>query len=215
MYTVDELKAFEKEIADIYQTKVIRGPIHLRDGNEEHLIRVFEKVEPEDYVFASWASHLECLLKGVPPEDVKKEIVAGKSITLSFPEHRVYSSAIVGGICPIAVGTAWALKKQNKSGKVWCFIGDMTAMTGIAYESMRYAKNFDLPIVWVVGDNGKSVGTPTKESWGEDCFACLVSIFKDIPCTTTIPQYYDGKNCIYYKYELTYPHSGTGVFLSF
>jgi pyruvate dehydrogenase E1 component alpha subunit len=211
-----DLIDFENDIQDIYKTGAIRGPIHLRDGNEEHLIKVFENVKSDDYVFTTWASHLECLLKGVPPEDVKRKILEGKSITLMFPKHKVYSSAIVGGICPIAVGTAWAIKKRGGTNKVWAFIGDMTAMTGIASESIRYSLNHDLPITWVIGDNGKSVGTITDEVWGESCWDCVRKLFGIGPTFTDIT-YWEAKanKLIYYKYKLSYPHSGVGQFVSF
>lgn len=210
-----DLIDFEKEVEDIYKTGAIRGPIHLRDGNEEHLIKVFESVKPDDYVFTTWASHLECLLKGVPPEDVKKKILEGKSITLMFPKHKVYSSAIVGGICPIAVGTAWAIKKRGGTNKVWAFIGDMTAMTGIASESIRYSLNHDLPITWVIGDNGKSVGTITDEVWGESCWDCVRKLFGIGPTFKEIEYWDKTDKLIYYKYRLNYPHSGVGKFVSF
>jgi TPP-dependent pyruvate/acetoin dehydrogenase alpha subunit len=207
MKTVKELQQFEKEIADIYSEGKIRGPIHLRDGNEAALKEVFrtELIRPTDYVFATWSSHLEALLHGVPRELVKERILAGSSITLSFPEYNFFSSAIVGGVCPIAVGTAWAIKrttpKRIPSRHVFVFIGDMTAMAGVFSESLRYSENFDLPIKFIVGDNGKSVGTPTDAAWGETCEDYITRL--------------NSRKIIYYKYKLTYPHAGVGKFISF
>ncbi len=197
----NDLIEFEKDIETIYKTGVIRGPIHLRNGNEKELVRIFKHVQKEDYVFTTWASHLEALLHGVPAELVKKKILEGKSITLNFPEYNVYSSAIVGGICPVAVGAAWAIKRKREKRHVWAFIGDMTVMTGIANESIRYCDNFDLPITFVVGDNGKSVGTPTDAAWGESCEDYVSKL--------------NSRKVVYYKYNLTYPHSGVGIFVSF
>ena len=75
---------------------------------------------------------------------------------------------MVGGVLPIAVGTAMSLKlKKDKSSKVFCFMGDMTAETGIAHESIKYSRNFKLPIHFIVEDNEKSVCTDTRESWGK------------------------------------------------
>lgn len=210
-----DLIDFEKEVEDIYKTGAIRGPIHLRDGNEEQLMKIFKDIKPNDYVFTSWASHLECLLKGVPRDEVMRKILEGKSITLTFPKHKLYSSAIVGGICPIAVGTAWALKKRGKPDEVYCFIGDMTSMTGIASESIRYSLNHDLPITWVIGDNGKSVGTITDEVWGESCWDAVRRLFNIGPTFNDVTYWDKTQKLIYYKYKLTYPHSGTGTFISF
>lgn len=138
--------------------------------------------------------HYASLLKGVPPEVLKKAIMDGRSIGLCFPEYRVLSSAIVGGICPIAMGIAWALKRQGKPGTVWCFIGDMTATSGIFAETARYAMQHALPIQFVIEDNGMSVCTPTREVWGTE---------QPTPVLTG------------YAYELTRPHVGTGRWVSF
>src|ERR1043166_1526467 len=128
--TVQELAAFEKEIADLFNAAKIRAPVHLYDGNEAQIIELFRDVKPEDWVFCSWRSHYQCLLKGVPPEEVKAEILAGRSISLCFPKYRIVSSAIVTGILPIAVGAALGIKRRGEKARVHCFVGEMTAETG-------------------------------------------------------------------------------------
>jgi pyruvate dehydrogenase E1 component alpha subunit len=203
-----DLINFENEIASIYETGKIRAPIHLRSGNESQLIKIFKNIKDEDYVFSTWASHLHCLLKGVPIQDVKKAILEGRSITLNFPEYNLYSSAIVGGTPSIAVGTAYALKKQKKDGRVYCFLGDMGFHTGITYESIKYSIGHNLPITFVVEDNGKSVGTPTLNAWHIDTYQVY-----EIMCKMA----HGNKNVKieYYKYESKYPHAGTGTFVEF
>ena len=54
----------------------------------------------------------EAHVKGVPPAEVKAEIMAGRSISLCFPKHRILSSAIVTGVLPIALGTALAAARD-------------------------------------------------------------------------------------------------------
>ena len=207
---VKQLRDFEKEIEEIYESGKIKAPVHLRNNNEADLCAIFKnhKVKKEDYVFSTWASHSHALLKGVPSEQVKQKILDGKSITLHFPEHNFFSSAIVGGICPIAVGTAWGLKKSNSDARVYCFIGDMSFLTGIASESIRYSMNHDLPITWVVEDNGKSVGTITEETWNG-------STQEWYQIYTKLSSKCKNFKIVYYRYSMTYPHSGTGVFVEF
>lgn len=164
--TAEELLAFEADIAAEFEKGAIPFPVHLSGGNELQLLEIFKDIKDEDYVCGGWRMHYASLLKGVPPEIVKRAIMDGRSIGLCFPEWRVLSSAIVGGICPIALGIAWTLKRQGKPGKVWVFIGDMTASTGIFTETMRYAMGHDLPIQFIMEDNGMSVCTPTREVWG-------------------------------------------------
>ena len=199
--TKKDLADFEKEIADIFATGVIRAPVHLRAGREEQLIEIFKEIGPDDYVFGYWDSHELALLKGVPRDAVKQAILDGKSISLCFPEHKVLCSGIAGSLMGTAVGVAWALKRQSKKNKVYIFCGDMSAETGIFHESVKYANNFDLPVKFVVCDNNLSVMTKTREVWG-----CDDPWFKDTK--------YE-KKIIYFKYVNGYPHSGLGKLIKF
>ncbi|KKK99349.1 hypothetical protein LCGC14_2633650, partial [marine sediment metagenome] len=159
--TAEDLIAFERDILDWFERGEIRAPVHLHGGNEQQLIDIFREVQPDDWVFSTHRSHYHCLLKGVPPELVKAEILQGNSISLQFPEYHFYTSAIVGGILPIALGVAMG------GQRVWCFGGDMASHTGIFNECLRYAAGHDLPIRFVVESNGLSVETPTDKVWGE------------------------------------------------
>lgn len=202
-YTPEELMSFEAEIAELFKAKQIRTIIHLYSGGEEEMIKIFKDIKPEDYVMCSWRSHYQCLLKGVPREELKAEIVAGRSIALCFPEHRIMSSGIVGGILPIATGVAMGIKRKGGSEKVHCFLGDMTAETGIAHECMKYATGYNLPIVWHIEDNGLSVCTDTGQVWGGHQFTGQWPIF-------------NGRGHTYHRYTPgRYPHAGAGERVQF
>jgi TPP-dependent pyruvate/acetoin dehydrogenase alpha subunit len=189
------LIGFEKKMADHWEAGRIRGPIHLSGGNEEHLIEIFKRVKKTDWVFSTWRSHYHALLKGLPSEWLEEEILEGRSITIVNKEEKFYSSAIVGGIVPIAVGVAMANKRKGINDTVWCFVGDMTYETGTFMENYKYAKNFDLPIRFVVEDNGVSTNTPTIETWNKK---------SEIP-----------EDVIWYQYKKEWPHYGTGKWVIF
>ena len=195
-----DLIDFEEDIAECFNNALIRAPIHLYDGNEDQMIEIFKNVKDDDWVFCSWRSHYQCLLKGVPKELVKQDILEGKSITLCYPEYNVYSSAIVTGNIPIATGMAMDIKRKNGTNHVWCFVGDMTSETGVFYENHKYAVNHELPITYIVEDNGKSVCTDTREVWNIDNL------------TYSNP---DTPKVIYYQYETKYPHAGAGKRIQF
>jgi pyruvate dehydrogenase E1 component alpha subunit len=198
--TAADLIKFETEIADLFNAAKIRAPVHLYSGNEETMIEIFRDVRPEDWVCCSWRSHYQCLLKGVPPEQVRAEILAGRSISLCFPEYRVVSSAIVGGILALAVGLALGIKRRCEKARVHCFMGEMTAETGLADECIKYSFNHGLPIRFIVEDNAKSVCTDTREVWNQPV---LTYEKKAHPLV------------VYYKYETKYPHAGAGVRVQF
>jgi pyruvate dehydrogenase E1 component alpha subunit len=200
LLTADELIAFENEVAAAFNAGRIRAPVHLYSGNEAQMIEVFQGVGANDWLFCSWRSHYQCLLKGVPRERVMAEILAGHSISLCFPEARIYSSAIVGGVLPIAVGTAMAIQRSGEDARVHCFMGEMTAETGIAHEAIKYSRNHGLPIRFIVEDNGKSVCTDTRQAWNQPILSFEDERYKYIH---------------YYRYETRYPHAGAGVRVQF
>jgi pyruvate dehydrogenase E1 component alpha subunit len=190
-----KLIAFENKIADLFNKAKIKAPIHLYSNNEERMIKIFKKIKKNDWVFCSWRSHYQCLLKGVSEKILTKEIIAGKSISLCFPKHKIYSSAIVGGVIPIATGLAFSNKIQKIKSKVFCFVGEMTAETGIMHECLKFSKNNNLPIHFIVEDNSKSVCTDTRKAWSMKKLS------------------FEGKKdkfITYYKYSLKYPHAGAG-----
>ena len=124
-FSKEELITFEQRIIDLYNDNKLPFLFHLCGGNEEQLINVFKKIKPSDWVYCSWRSHYQCLLKGVPEKKVKEEILAGRSISLCFPKYNIYSSAMVGGSLPISVGTAISLKRHNSENRVYCFMGEI------------------------------------------------------------------------------------------
>lgn len=204
--TPQELFAFEEDIAREFERGNIKAPIHLGGGNEDKLIKIFADIRSCDWVLCGWRSHYHCLLKGVPPSELKSAILAGRSVSLCFPEYRILSSGIMGGIAPIATGLAYAIKQKEPNGQpsgayhatysshVYCFLGDMTAMSGIVHEAKQYAMRNNLPVTWIVEDNGLSVMTPTQKSWGLERSACDLER---------------------YSYRLTRPHSGIGAWIRF
>lgn len=164
--TIDQLIAFEKRVADAFANKEIKGPVHLSGGNEGQLIEIFKDIHPEDWVFCSYRQHYHALLHGVPEEKLFEAICAGHSMTLQFPEHRFFSTAIVGGQLSIAVGMAAALKRKDCARRVWCFLGDMAASIGAFHDAEKYASCQELPITFVIEDNGLSCNSPTQDCWG-------------------------------------------------
>lgn len=195
-YTKDDLINFERLIADHWENGKIKGPVHLSGGNENEIIEIGKRISKNDWVFSTWRSHYHALITGIPPDWLENEILAGRSITIINREHRFYSSAIVGAIIPIAVGVAISNKRNNTNEKVWCFIGDMAFESGQFYEMHKYAQRFDLPIQFVVEDNGVSTNTPTDVTWN--------GMKRDIP-----------NDVIWYSYEKQWPHYGTGKWVVF
>lgn len=233
-WTPKDLVAFEKRVAEVYEQGLIKSPVHLSGGSERQLIEIFKGISRDDWKLCTWRNHLHALLSEIPPEEVMRQILAGKSMTMNSAEHKFYSSSIAGGILPIAVGLGMAIKRVRCdtpgcchcrckdlrcttllggtehgghvhynhlpcpawARRVWCFCGDMTAECGIFWESAKYARNFNLPVTFIIESNGKSVQTPTEEIWGaiEDWSEYFYNVRR-------------------YEYELAWPHHGVGKFI--
>lgn len=196
----EELIDFEEDIANTFNEGKIKAPVHLYSGNEDEMISIFKDIREQDWVLCTWRSHYQCLLKGVPPALVKEKILEGKSISLNFPEYKIFSSAIVTGILPISVGIGLSIKQSGGSDWVYCFVGDMTSETGSFNECYKYVVNHDLPVKFIVEDNGKSVCTDTKKTWNIN----KLTYFNK-----------NDKHIYFYQYETKWPHAGAGKRVQF
>lgn len=161
---------FEQEIAKLHSQEKIPYPIHL-DGSQdkklEHkLIKFFKKnkINSNTWILTTHRSHIPWLLSGRNPKELKQQILDGNSMAVFG--NKFFTSSIVGGNLPIALGIAQALKMENSKEKVFCFCGDMSASGGLFQECLQYAKGHNSPIVYIVLDNEFSVRAKTCLTWG-------------------------------------------------
>jgi len=190
----EDLIEFEEEIKELFLDAKIMSPVHLAVGAERELIKIFKDIKRDDWVFSTHRSHYHALLKGVDRDWLKKEILANRSIHINNKLHKFFSSAIMAGNLPIALGVAMSLKMKKSPNKVWAFCGDMTAEMGITHECIKYAARNELPIAFVIEDNELSVETPTRIAWGTSTWDAEVHR---------------------YKYKRKYPHQGAGKWVVF
>lgn len=189
--TEKQLIAFENRIAKIYEAAEIHAPVHLAGINENQLIEIFKDYKEGDWIFSTWRSHYHWLLSGRNPAELERQIVEGRSMHVY--DKRFFTSSIVAGIAPLALGVALALKLSESENKVWCFLGDGAYECGLVKESIRYAQGQDLPITFVVEDNGLCVRAITQDVWGRKQAEVVRK----------------------YKYKRKYPHAGTGQYIMF
>jgi len=194
--TKEDLISFEERIKHLWNNAQIPYYIHLSGGNENQLIEIFKEIKPGDYVFSTHRSHYHYLLKGGSPEELEKKILNGESMHPHNKDLNFLSSAIVSGTPVIATGIAWALKRKKSENKVWCFVGDGAEDEGHFYEAARYVDGHDLPCIFVIEDNDRSVETTKQERYG----SCQI----------------DWPSCVRrYHYTPTTLHAGTDKFVNF
>lgn len=199
--TAQDLLAFQEDIKERFLRGEIRHPIHLCDPNQlDYLIPLFQEIQPQDWLFTTYRGMFHWLLKDVPPDYLRQWIIEHGAMNFCDKEHRIISSAIVGGCLPIAVGTALAIKRQDGWEWVWCFLGDMAAETGTFKEALTYSVGHCLPIKFIIENNGLSTNTPTHQVYGKNESSYPIG---------------DYEHLRHVLYQRNVPHVGVGQWVTF
>lgn len=69
---------------------------------------------------------------------------------------------------PIASGSAYSFKLQQKGNVVVCYFGEGAASEGDAFSGMNFAATLDCPIVFVCRNNGYAISTPVRDQYRGD-----------------------------------------------
>ncbi len=189
-HTPESLMAFEKRVADLFETGDLPFLMHLSGGNEQALIDLFTFVSPGDWVLSNHRSHYHYVLTGGSEAMLEGKIRTGKSMFVFDSEINFMSSSVLGGMCGIAAGLALGLKDTGKS--VWCFVGDGAEDNGHLYEAVKHVQSQKLPCKFIIEDNDRSCGV-SKDQRGSDY------VMRWPSCVMRI------------GYAPTWPHAGTGT----
>lgn len=229
------IRQASEKICEHYMEDEMRTPVHLSVGEEAIAAGVCQALNFKDQLFGSYRSHGIYLSRTLETDRFfaelygKKDGVAkGKagSMHLSAPESNIMgTSAIVGSMIPVAVGTAFANKYKKDDRLVAVFFGDGALDEGTFWESINFACLKKLPIIFVCEDNGLAVHTSTSKRQGYDSITDVVSQFRCnvFKAKTTDPeniyqivqkaikmQKQNHKPCfLHFKYYRYYEHVGT------
>lgn len=201
-HTRESLITFEESVRQSWESGELPSLCHLCGGDEGPLLDIFQRVRPNDWVFAPHRAHYLALLKGIPEDKLMEFIKHDSSMFIFDRERRFYQSAILGGCCGIAVGVAQAIKQSGEDAKVFCFLGDGGVENGALHSAAMYASGHDLPIEFWIQDNDRQVDTPKLARRGGK-----YSIIQGKK-TSYEPMW---PYCVWrYEYKPTWPHAGSG-----
>ncbi|MDQ0925649.1 pyruvate dehydrogenase E1 component alpha subunit [Pseudarthrobacter sp. W1I19] len=171
------IRRFEERAARAYTEAKIGGYCHLNLGEEATVSGLMAAMRAEDYVFTNYREHGYALARGITPERVMAELFGrsegvskgwGGSMHMFDIDSRFMGGyGIVGGQVPLATGAALAIHYRGGSEAVVCLMGDGTTNIGAFHESLNIAALWDLPIVYVVVNNGLGMGTTVEQSSAE------------------------------------------------
>lgn len=158
------VRRFEERLIGFSEMGALVGHYHVCIGQEGTALGVLSTIGPDDIIYTTHRSHGHLLARGATPEALFAEILGratglcgGRAGTLhlSTPELGIpWSSGLVGGNVPQAVGAAYALKKLRPGSVAVCFFGDGSFEEGAVFEALNTAKVLDVPILFVCENNG-------------------------------------------------------------
>ncbi|MBN1966935.1 MAG: pyruvate dehydrogenase (acetyl-transferring) E1 component subunit alpha [Anaerolineae bacterium] len=171
------IRRFEERCAELYQQGKIGGFLHLYIGQEATGVGVVNALRDNDHVITAYRDHGIALAKGLPVNEVMAEMLGkrtgtsggkGGSMHLADREKHFWGGyGIVGGHLPLAAGIALAAQYQSKDEVVVALMGDGSTNIGYFHESLNLSAVWDLPIVWLVENNGYGMGTAVDRAAGQ------------------------------------------------
>lgn len=166
-------RVYQEEIlVRIAAAKMTTGFYHLSIGTESVAVGIMEAMRQSDYIMPTHRMH-SLLLGMLDIKDFTAELMGratgyghGKSFEFSIgvPErHMLPKETILASGGPYSVGAAMALKLDKKDGVVITCWGDGTTSEGNVHESMNLASVFQVPIVFVIDNNGWAMSQPLRD----------------------------------------------------
>jgi pyruvate dehydrogenase E1 component alpha subunit len=182
------IRVFETESERQYKAAKIGGYCHLSSGQEAATVGVVHTMQEDDVLVTGYRCHGFALARGVSPEAVMAELFGrkdgcahgrGGSMHLLDVDKGFYGGwGIVGGQLPIATGLALALVRRGKSQAVVCELGDGAINMGAWHESLNLAALWNLPVVFLVVNNGYGMGTSVARASAEPDLYRRASAFR-------------------------------------
>jgi len=175
------IRRFEEKAGQLYGLGLIGGFCHLYIGQEAVAVGLQSALaEGKDSVITGYRDHGHMLAYGIDPNVIMAELTGrqagiskgkGGSMHMFSTEHKFYGGhGIVGAQVPLGGGLALAHKYNEDGGLCLAYFGDGAANQGQVYETFNMASLWNLPIVFVIENNGYAMGTAVKRSSAETEF---------------------------------------------
>ncbi|MFH5885623.1 pyruvate dehydrogenase (acetyl-transferring) E1 component subunit alpha [Halalkalibaculum sp. DA3122] len=170
LHQMKRIRAMEEKAYELYTQEKIRGFLHLYDGEEAVAVGVIENLQPKDSIVATYREHGHALIRGVSMDSIMAEMFGkaegcsggrGGSMHLYDKATSFFGgSAIVANGLPMAIGVAFAYKRQKNNAIACCFFGEGAVDEGEFHESLNLASLWELPVLFVCENNLYSMGMP-------------------------------------------------------
>jgi TPP-dependent pyruvate/acetoin dehydrogenase alpha subunit/pyruvate/2-oxoglutarate/acetoin dehydrogenase E1 component len=175
-------RQFENACNQAYMQGHIRGFMHLDNGQEAIPALVSDVLRKDDIKYSYYREHCHAIASGVSPNAVMAELfgkdggtcrgTGGSMHIYDVETHFQGGWALVAEQLPYAVGAARSilLDRQRDPDKfkdddrvAVVFIGEGGAQNGRTAECLNAAAKENLPILFLVIDNGRAINTFTQD----------------------------------------------------
>ena len=181
------IREFENRTAQAYQQAKIGGFCHLYTGQEAVAVGTIAALHPDDPIVHAYRDHGHALARGMEPRVCMAEMFGkitgcakgkGGSMHMFDKPHWFFGGhGIVGAQTPLGTGLAFAAKYEfevlgkslpnpgvspgqaAKKKVALAFLGDGALNQGSLHEAMNLAGLWSLPVIYIVENNGYSMGT--------------------------------------------------------
>ena len=168
------IRRFEQASLKYYTGGKMTGFLHLYIGQESVAVGTISLGGEHDHFITAYRDHGHALAVGMGMNECMAEMFGkqtgcskGKGGSMHFfaPDKNFWGGhGIVGGQTPLGLGLAYGLKYLGREGCCLCYLGDGAVNQGAFHESLNIAALFDIPVVYVIENNGYSMGTSQKRS---------------------------------------------------
>lgn len=172
--TIVGIRRFEERSLRAYNQGKIGGFLHLYIGQESVAAGIVSLMEKDDHIITAYRDHGHALAVGMSMNECMAEMYGkhtgcskGKGGSMHFfaPDKNYWGGhGIVAGQTPLGAGLAFALKYKGLKGCALTFLGDGAVNQGSFMETLNLASLWDIPVVFVIENNGYSMGTSLKRS---------------------------------------------------
>lgn len=171
---MERIRRFEQTGLKYYNAGRIGGFLHLYIGQEAVAVGTISLCGQDDHNITAYRCHGHAIASGMEMNPLMAELFGkatgcskGKGGSMHFfaPDKNFWGGhGIVAGQTPLGLGLAYGLKYTGKKGAALCYMGDGAVNQGSFHESLNLAALFELPVVYIIENNGYSMGTSQKRS---------------------------------------------------
>ncbi len=181
------IREFEERLHTEFAKGDIPGFVHLYAGEEACAVGITTHLTDIDRIASTHRGHGHCIAKGVDVHEMMAEIYGkatgacrgkgGSMHIADLSKGMMGANGILGAGAPLICGAGLAAKFRGDGGVGITFFGDGASNQGTVLESMNLAAVWDLPVIFVVENNGYAEATSVDYATAVDSYVDRASGF--------------------------------------